>query len=307
MVDILLATHNSEKYIIEQLDSLLEQTYTDIRILIRDDGSSDNTVDIIKYYMQANPDRIKLVEDGKSAGSAAKNFMLLAKQAEADYVMFCDHDDFWMPNKVEVSITEIQKIEAEQGKDTPVLVYTDYAVADANLQVLDVNAEGNQDFSFNGELEKLIVQNYVTGCLMAINKALCAKIGDYNESMLMHDWWIAILASAMGVVKHVPVVTMKYRQHGSNEVGAVDVKSFNYRLNKLFAKQTKSNMNICYNQIKAFADEYKNQIPKDKYQIIENYLSIPDKKLKINRIIALCRGKYLKSDLIRVLGQLWYI
>ncbi len=307
MVDILLATHNSEKYLKEQIDSLLQQAYTDIRIIIRDDGSSDNTINIINDYIKANPDRIKLVVDGKSAGSAAKNFMLLAKQADADYVMFCDHDDVWMPNKVEVSIEEIKKLEQEHGKDTPILVYTDYVVADENLQVMDVKAEGNRDFTFNGELEKLIVQNYVTGCLMAINKALCSKIGDYNEAMLMHDWWIALLAGATGIVKHVPVVTMKYRQHGSNEVGAVDVKSFKYRLNKLFAKQTKNNMNICYNQIRAFADEYKDQIPKDKYKVIDNYLSIPDKKLKINRMIALYRGNYLKSDLIRALGQLWYI
>ncbi len=307
MVDILLTTFNGENYIKEQMDSLLNQTYDNYRILVRDDGSTDKTCQIINDYRKRYPDKVIIIEDKLCAKSAAKNFWILIKHATADYVMFCDQDDYWFPNKIADSVKALEGLEKENGKDCPALIYTDYDVADANLNVLHMKSAGNQKYTFNGELEKLLVQNYVTGCLMAINKSLCDILGEYNNAMLMHDWWIALVASATGVVKHVPIVTMKYRQHGNNEVGAVDIKSFKYRLGKILANKSKENANLCFRQAEAILEEYDGHIPANKKYILEKYINVKSNKSKIKRIHTLCKGGYLKSDLVRVIGQILYI
>ncbi|MBS5112853.1 MAG: glycosyltransferase [Coprobacillus cateniformis] len=110
MVDILLATYNGEKYIREQIDSILNQTYQDFRILIRDDGSKDETVSIIENYTKKYQGKIVLIQDNIECGSSVSNFMELSKHATADYIMYCDQDDYWFTNKIDSSLNAIRKL-----------------------------------------------------------------------------------------------------------------------------------------------------------------------------------------------------
>lgn len=306
MIDILLATYNGEKYISEQIDSILNQTYKDFRVLIRDDGSKDNTVAIIKEYQKKYPDKISVIVDDIHCGSSASNFMQLTKYATAEYVMYCDQDDYWLNNKLKVTLKKIREIEERVGNENPVLVFATYKPVDGELKDMNTDEGKNQVAAYNLKLNRLLVQNYVTGCLMMANKALYSIAGDYSEEILMHDWWFALIASAMGEIHHISDVTMLYRQHGGNVVGAVDIKSMKYRISKIKNTDTRLMKYKYRDQAKLFLMRYDKILTRESYDVINEFINLYDSS-KIKRVIRLVKGKYLKSDFVRVLGQLWYI
>lgn len=307
MVEVLMATYNGAKYLQEQIESILAQTYKDFRIVIRDDGSTDDTILIIKKYVSKYPDKITFVEDNQKCGSSVSNFMQLTTYAKEDYVMYSDQDDYWLPNKIEVTLNKMLEAEEKYGRNIPILVFSTYKPVDVNLNDIIQDASKNQIAKHKTNLSNLLVQNYVTGCLMMINKSLYSIAGDFSKEILMHDWWFALIASAMGEVCYIPECTMLYRQHEGNVVGAVNVKSFKYRIHKIFDKNTK-NMKFKYlKQAQLFLERYSCLMDKNNKEIIENFISIYKYDSKYKRMKALIKGRYLKGDLIRILGQLFYI
>lgn len=307
MIDILLASYNGEKYIGTQLDSILSQKYQNFRVLIRDDGSTDNTLDIIESYVNKYPEKIILIKDNDKCGNSASNFIKLTSYATSDYVMYSDQDDFWLPEKLKISLDTMLAAEKEYGRMTPLLIYCNYAVADKELNIIKNAQRGSQvekkDVSFN----ELIVQNYVTGCLIMANKALYSLVGEYDSRILMHDWWLALIASSMGKIIHNNEIVMLYRQHGDNVVGNVNVKSWRYRINKIVDKNTKYAKYLYYNQMDLFLCRYSSLLSKDKIAVVNDFLSIYKCNSKFERIKKLINGNYLKSDFFRRLGQIWYI
>lgn len=304
MVEVLLATYNGETYIEEQVLSLINQTYQDLKIIIRDDNSSDNTKIVINKLKKKYPEKIVLIEDCDICGSAKANFMKLLKYAKADYVMFCDQDDFWFPEKVEKMLCEMKKHEQEFGG--PILIYSDYIATDEKLNPLNENIKNGQVYNPKLDLNHLIVQNYINGCAMMVNRALYKNTLRYRDEMLMHDWWLAIYAATFGQAIHMNVPLMFYRQHSGNVVGAVDIRSFKYIKMKILSKETKKANDEYIKQIAAFLDEFRDCINEKEREIIETFLDIP-KHGKIYRVNALIKGKYLKSTLLRKLGQFFYI
>jgi glycosyltransferase involved in cell wall biosynthesis len=253
------------------------------------------------------PKKIVLIEDNVKCGSATSNFMQLAHHATAEYVMFCDQDDYWLPNKVEVSLNGMIKAEQEVGSDVPILVFAKYKAVDKDLQDIGMSDKGTQLEKRRTELNHLIVQNCVHGCLSMVNRALYSIMGDYDKDILMHDWWAALIASSMGKIVYIPEALMLYRQHGSNVVGAVKTNSFKYRWAKFTDKNTK-NMKFRYrDQMTLFYQRYRDILPKEANNCISDFLSIYDTKSKIQRMYKLSQGQYLKSDMVRILGQMWYI
>lgn len=303
MVDILLATYNGEKYLSEQIMSLINQTYKDIRIIIRDDGSTDDTIAIIEKLQQKYSDKIILIHDEIKCGSAKSNFMNLLKYASAEYVMFCDQDDYWFPEKVQATL-ECMKAN-EQKKQCPLIIYSDYIPADSELNPIDFKKKSNQVYNEKLDLNHLLVQNYINGCAMMINKELYQEVLIYQEEMLMHDWWLAIYGAAFGKIVHLKKELMYYRQHGKNCVGAVNIKSFSYIKSKILDKETK-NANVQYvRQARAFYELYGKKMSAKKRKVFETFLNIPN-QAKIQRIFTILKGRYLKNTFVRILGQLWY-
>ncbi len=221
MIAILLAVYNGEKYLKQQIESLLSQTVTDAKIIIHDDGSNDSSADIINLYATQYPDRVISLQ-GEATGGAAKNFayLLACCDDSFDYIMFCDQDDVWLPDKCEKTLAAMNDAEAND-RDTPVLVHTDLRVVDRSLGIIN---ESFFDFQklvqADITLPKLLVQNYVTGCTVMINRALRKKCGTVPPGCIMHDWWLALVAVIFGKLVCVNEPTMLYRQHGNNQVGA---------------------------------------------------------------------------------------
>jgi len=216
MVEILMSTYNGEKYLEEQLDSLFKQTYSKIKVLIRDDGSKDNTVEIIKRYIKDY--NIKLIE-GKNIGVIASYFELIKKSdSNCNYFVFCDQDDYWETPKVEKAIERIK--EKESKEEVGVAYCSNLKLVDKNLKFIKYQYKKNLKPSF----ENAIVENIITGCTLVINKKLRDKVlKDIDKinvnNILMHDWYIYIVASIVGEVIYDKESYIKYRQHGNNVVG----------------------------------------------------------------------------------------
>lgn len=222
MIVICLSTYNGERFLREQLDSILAQTYTNWCLYVRDDGSKDATMDILKEYAQKDK-RIHVVSDHQNIG-AKHSFMRLVEQCEqADYYAFADQDDVWDADKMEIALQTMQAAEV-QYPDRPIVVHTDLRVVDANLQPI---ASSFWQYShirpelLDSNIHYLALCNSVTGCAMLFNQAARACSLPMPEDAYMHDLWIAQRTMlAGGQIIPIFKTPIAYRQHGKNVIGA---------------------------------------------------------------------------------------
>lgn len=221
-VDILLATYNGEAFLAEQIESVLAQSFTDWWLLVRDDGSSDETTDIVKRYVSQHPKRVFLIEDQDSGLGAASNFARLMEHSRAPYVMLCDQDDVWLRDKIERMLAAIRVLETESPAGLPLLVYSDLTVVDRDLKVVQRSFWRYMltDPVSGNAVNRLMWHNVVTGCASICNRRLVELALPVPAEALMHDWWMALVAASMGRLQSLREATVLYRQHGTNTLGA---------------------------------------------------------------------------------------
>lgn len=235
-MDILLPTYNGGRYLPRQLDSLFAQTDGAWRLTASDDGSDDGTADILRRYLERYPGRMALHLCGRRWGNARDHFFALMRESRADYVLFCDQDDVWQPDKVRKTRAALREAEARHGAQTPLLVFTDQTVVDESLGVIAPSLMRYQkQYAGHFDYRSLLLQNVVTGCAMGVNRALLDKAlrcADTRQTV-MHDGWLAAVAARFGRIVYLDESTMLYRQHGGNSVGAKDVGSIGHVMRKL--------------------------------------------------------------------------
>lgn len=218
---ILLATYNSSAFLREQLDSLFDQDNLDWTLFIHDDGSKDNTLDILKEY-QSKYQNIIVIADNITRLGAQKNFMHLLNSVEADYYMFCDHDDVWLPFKVNTTITQLINLE-QQFENRSIVVHTDLTVVDRNLQLIDKSMWHYSKIrpSLLKRPNYAPVSCYLTGCTVAINdKTKKELLSDLYFDWILHDQWLGLQAVYNNaVISTISTPTILYRLHGNNEAG----------------------------------------------------------------------------------------
>ncbi len=233
-IAVLLATYNGEKYLSELLDSLLKQTYPNLKIYIHDDGSHDDTVSVIREYQAKNPCKIQ-VFDYPPTGSSCANFMSMLKYVNEPYVMFCDQDDVWLPEKTEKVFEEMKKTEAE-NPDKPCLVFSDLYVVDSELKIISDSFMKYADRNpYRTDYKSLLMKNAAPGCTMILNRELVNKAKCCNDitKIGMHDIWVILIAALEGKVSYVDLPLIFYRQHQENVVGAKKVTKVKKILNTL--------------------------------------------------------------------------
>lgn len=214
-VNILMSTYNGQQFLAEQIRSIQDQTYTDWTLLVRDDGSSDKTREILQDFASQDS-RIRLidVEETKNIG-VIKSFHRLVHYEQADYYFFSDQDDVWLPDKLAVSLQEAQSYQTDQ----PLMVYMDLTVVDQDLQVMTESMIRSQSHHANTQLVQELTENTVTGGVSMINHSL-ASLWTKTEDIIMHDWYLALLASAFGKLVFIDKAGELYRQHADNVLGA---------------------------------------------------------------------------------------
>jgi len=214
-VNILMSTYNGQQFLAEQIRSIQEQSYTDWTLFIRDDGSSDNTKEILKDF-EHQDSRIHLIDNDKSDNlGVIKSFHKLVNHDRADYYFFSDQDDVWLPNKLELSLKEAQNYLA----DLPLMVYMDLKVVNQDLEIMTESMVKSQSRHASTELVQELTENTVTGGVAMINHAL-AEMWQETDDILMHDWYLALLASAFGNLVFIDQPGELYRQHSDNVLGA---------------------------------------------------------------------------------------
>lgn len=221
-IAILMATYNGERFLRQQIDSILQQTLQDWHLYVHDDGSKDATPRILREYAANHPDRITIL-DYPSQGGACRNFMSMVYKVDAPYYMFADQDDVWLEHKVERTFREMKALETP---DAPLVISTDLRVVDESLNVLaptlwaiaGIYPERIRTF------EDLAANTLMTGCTMLFNSAARRCIRPLTSHTTMHDAWIACCVKRNGgTLRCIPEQTILYRQHGGNTLGAQDV------------------------------------------------------------------------------------
>lgn len=293
MIDVLLATHNGQAYLAEQLDSVLNQTYQDFRILIQDDGSRDGTLEIIREYCEAFPEKVRLCGEGRPPGGAARNFLSLAAQAEGDYVAFCDQDDVWLADKLEISMRAMGELEAADGGKEAALVFSGVCPVDQELRRLRPSGKKEEEPL---RFAAMLVQNRASGCTMLCNRALYTRLGNYDSRILMHDWWTALVASALGRTLYLPQELVLYRQHGANAVGYTGRRSLRYWWKRAGKERPFQKKLDYYNQALLLRQRLGDAIEPPQRKILEEFLSIPEERCKILRMRALLTGGFRKDS-----------
>ncbi len=304
MVTVLLATYNGEKHLEEQLKSIIEQTYSDFRIVIRDDGSTDNTLDIINRYAEVFPEKIEVCPTSSPTGSAAGNFFKLMQLYSDDYIMLSDQDDVWLPEKIETTLAAMKKAEAENGTKTPILVHTDLCVVDEKLNTISSSFIKYQRLSpENTDLNSLLMQNSVTGCTVMFNRALYEKLFILPEVTAMHDWWLALIAATFGKIVFLDTPTMLYRQHGNNEVGAKNAKSLSFIFSKLKSiDKMKRIYKIISLQAEFLADNYDEMLTSKQKKLLRAVAELPNMS-RIQKIKTIKKYRLYKNTVLRNLAQ----
>lgn len=214
-VNILMATYNGEKFLAQQIESIQKQTFKEWNLLIRDDGSSDKTCDIIRNFT-AKDSRIRFINENEHHNlGVIKSFFTLVNYEVSDFYFFSDQDDVWLPEKLSVSLEAAK----HKASDVPLLVYTDLKVVNQELNILQDSMIRAQSHHANTTLLPELTENTVTGGTMMINHALAEKWFTPND-ILMHDWFLALLAASLGEIIYLDLPTQLYRQHDNNVLGA---------------------------------------------------------------------------------------
>ncbi len=308
-IAILMATYNGEKYLAEQIDSILSQTYQNFILYIRDDGSKDNTNKIINDYIKDHPGKIVRVECSKKLDGPAGNFMALLehvyKLEKHDLFMFSDQDDVWKKDKIEKTLNRYLE---EKDKSTPILVYTDLEVVDAELR--QVAPSLMKYFSFNpndNSFNRFLVQNIAPGCTMLMNKTL-VKLADFSiESIIMHDSYFTMLASCFGKIIYLDMPTIQYRRHGRNVTEDKNIHSLLAKANKLrknvVSNGIKEGLLVEIKNVQIFKNSHYPQMSSDKKQIINAFLGLENSN-KIKKVFTIIKFRFYRQSFARIIGQI---
>lgn len=301
-IDILLATYNGEKYLVEQIESILLQTILNWILLIRDDGSTDGTLQIIQRYADQYPDKIIWLRDNESNLGVTKNFERLMEYSTASYIMFCDQDDIWFSNKIEISLRKLQTMERQYESDIPLLVYTDLSVCDERGEPIAESfwkyQGGNPSLPL--DYAKALVQNNATGNTFIFNRSLCDRALPFPPDTVMHDWCVALTALYLGKIDYITNQTILYRQHSANVSG-----SKGKNILPILRKLPRYCIILENNRVqaKSFLENFRSQLDQRQINILETFTALFYMN-KFHRLYKLLRFKFLTFANLKDIGKM---
>lgn len=230
---VLICCHNGEKYIEDQINSILTQAHSITAIVIHDFNSKDNTLNIINSISTEKPGLINVIHHQDAPGASLSFFRaisLIAREINNDdCIFFADQDDVWLPSKVERVRKEFERLMASTTSGH-VAVFHDVKVVDEKLFELRPTYYTGNPFSIPRDLapDRLLLANPVIGHTMAVSGRLLRKVASVRNpsAYLMHDWAMVLFASRLGAIGFIPIALSLYRQHSSNVLGAYGRRRF---------------------------------------------------------------------------------
>ena len=286
LVEICLATYNGEKYISEFYNSLVMQTHSNWKLLIRDDGSTDNTLTILENIERADS-RVKILNGKNGNVGVIKNFELVLRESSAEVIMLADQDDVWLKNKIEKSLALLAlNLESEHPK----LVFTDLEIVDSALCILEKSFIKSKKLAplTSLELSNLIVQNVAPGCTMMFNRALIKLALPFPDNIAMHDWWLLLVALVTGEVSYLNQATILYRQHDNNVLGAG-----NYHMTGYMKRLT-----MAIEQSKELKSRFSGKLRSKDYEVLRVFSNIRSYPILLRQLKAIQIG-LKKSSFMR--------
>jgi glycosyltransferase involved in cell wall biosynthesis len=276
-IEVLMATWNGSRFLEEQLDSLFSQSFQNFRITVRDDASTDSTLDIVEKYRSRYPKRIVVHRNHTRLGACA-TFGLLVQHSDASYVAFCDQDDIWRNDKLEISFREMQTVEAKHGANTPVLVFSDMELMEEDRTPINSSlwkiARVNPD---RAGLGTMLAQNLVSGCTALANRSLILKGRPIPGDAIMHDAWLGLVAAAFGILHPLHETTIQYRQHEGNAIGAGRGWKVADALRRLIVDQQFSDeVQSSRRQASSFAVRYANELDDAQRRVLNTWSTSQD-------------------------------
>ncbi|WP_455714267.1 glycosyltransferase family 2 protein [Anaerosporobacter sp.] len=304
MVEIIMAAYDGEKYIKQQIESIMKNTYEDKHLVIYDDTKGEQTstamTDILDSMREKYGDKITYRKNTENKG-CTRNFLEGLQDSFAEYIMFSDQDDYWNKDKIELTLGKMKELENIYGKDTPLVVFTDATVVDSSLNLIHLSFHQSNHLRTNKlDLAHLLMENKLIGCTMMMNQALKDKIIAIPKNARVHDWWIALVASAFGKIGYLENATILYRQHEDNVIGHQEYGSYiKRRLANL-----KSQREVIYDnmrQAEEFLEMYHTYLTKQQNMLIRRFATLKDRNWFYRRY-AILRYGYKKSGLPRNIG-----
>jgi rhamnosyltransferase len=290
-INILMATYNGEKYIAEQIDSIINQSYENWNLLIRDDVSNDNTLNIIKQYSNVDS-RIKVISDNKGNLGIVKNFEELLKHSNSEYVMFSDQDDVWLENKIQVIFSSMLKLKEKHVEGSPLLVHSDSYIVDDNLNIISSNFIGKRGNEKG--VDKILFAPCVQGASMMINKFLKNIVLPFPEKINIHDYYISVVNELIGKRSFIESPLMYYRQHSKNEIGVNN--SLLFKIKKLLKRDFYLSSLEEKLTVKTIYNKFYGKINDKDRDIIEKYFYIANKNNLFKKIFYVFKNNFRATD-----------
>ena len=237
--DVILATYNGELYLNDQLRSIERQSIPPSHVYIADDGSSDHTISIILEWINSTSISATYIPSLQYRLGSVHNFERLLSVSTANYVMLSDQDDIWDFDKAINLLSSIKNLEYKYGADIPLLAYSDLRVVDSMGNVISSSFFRFQHlYPYSNDWLSIAFQNVVTGCSCVVNRKCIQTSLPFPDEVIMHDWWLALIASSAGKTIYLPKTTINYRQHVNNVVGARSFSRLLFERWSLFASNS---------------------------------------------------------------------
>ena len=297
LVDILMATYNGERFVADQLLSLLQQEYPHIHIYIRDDGSTDQTVNIIEDFCSKYPQNITFIQDGKKNLGATQNFAALMEYSTASYICFSDQDDIWMKDKVQWMMGIMEKTE-KQHPGVPVYVFSDLTVADTNMNITHRSLNQRDGLSpRKTATNQLLMQNVPYGCATMINRELLLKSLPIPKDALLHDHWMALVASLFGKITYLdePLVLHRIHDNNASRAGSVHRKEIDQQLaSKINNKNFHNYLFKQVAQAEALLKKFEPELSEKQVNTLQQFIALKTTK-GIERKKLIIKNRFFKN------------
>ena len=310
MQEILLGTFNGAPYLPTMFGSLLEQVQQADRVLLRDDGSTDRSLEVIHSW-RARGLPIEILSDRCDTLGPKGNFARLLTHSTGDFVYLADQDDVWSPYKIQRLTKALNELQDQYGSDTPLYAYSDTRLIDSSGAPIAASGWRAQGFrGYAGLLfNRLLIENMVNGCTLAVNRTLIDRALPMPDEAVMHDWWLILVGSCFGHGVFLNDSLVSYRQHGDNTLGATEwgingvakklqpsLSAAQHRVAKGLAESIK--------QARRFYLRYGDVLPSKQRRFIENYIGLPERPAWSRRYRAARHG-VRKQSWLRTVAVYW--